>query len=79
MRESERERDRETESDSSGSIPPQPPSPPPIPPRTEGERLVLIFLWTELLEEPAGAMDITLQAGQAWALGCKAPQGKGRA
>jgi len=39
------------------------------------------FLRTEeeLLEEPAGAMDITLQAGLAKAPCCKAPQGKGRA
>lgn len=32
-----------------------------------------------MLEEPAGAMDITLLAGQGLALHSKAPQGEGRA
>lgn len=58
--------------------------PPPFPPQFFVELRVSglsWFLWTEeeLLEEPAGAMDITLQAGLAKAPCCKAPQGKGRA
>lgn len=39
------ERDGEIESDSLGSVPP--PSLPPILLRVEGDRLVLIVLWTE--------------------------------